>query len=715
MKRFLGLVLVFLYVLTSFIPAKECLGAGFTDLNLNPVSDAGETSYYTSTWATWSTQCQLSTPNISDAYGIGWQNRSTGSTEWNIYWYAVTFDIATLPATADVKSITLKLYVSGQNDTYAWDQFYAIYAGYPTTESNLISADGRRWWYGTTVKRISNVVSHTALTIPGWVEFSIADLKTGDFNYVLNDTNKLVTFYFMTTNQALFYAPPWPGAGTYSKIINIHGYDDASNKPILDIKYVANATAVTFTGDDNAPIDTTTDGSEKVTSIDWVTPRLQYSSDPSMRFKVNGDSGANFTGKVINNAGVTLATIDDSVRTDGNYDWKILDISAYSGFVRAEAITDNTTNTIRSKWGYVSASPSTAERTGDIYSGTTDFPQYDNSFGSYVVQAGSNMFVHWKTNINGATELTKYRVVLRKNGDANGAVYNQLLSDMQTGYYEGSLANSQTSLHWRYAIFTPNTTGQGYNNRDGLIISLNLPLIPGNKGFYQPLILDNADNTTLITETQSAYWYLSNANEGITMNMDRTSYATGNDVTVKVNIGQAGQVATYLRDFGTALVGGTGSYDNGGTLLVGMNNFIVKGIPDGTYDMRLSFSGPNVSNFTYIHDIPFQVMASTDGGDSVLPPGTVTGVWDLFKAWMASYGFDNPVGHWLVLIILMVIMFLLFHKSELLRVVMPLMIFAVGFVSEWVDRWWIVLLALGAGLTLFGILRNKIAGNRGGE
>lgn len=689
----------------TLIPVNIAEGAGNTTMTINIPSTNYDTWYDFGTWGSWSSQISSATPRNNETYtsgSIGWSG--SASNYWIPYWFLINFDVSSIPAGVEIVSIKLKIWVYNKIDENpTWSQYYAAYTGQPVNPANVDEGDGRRWYYGNTVQRISDVHSYGSVVDDTWLEFDIHNVKTGDFDYVTNDSDDKVAFYILTTNQGLKYQPSVP-SGTYNKSIQAWLYG-GTYAPCLEVEYVTLPNTRTVSHDANDSVDSDTDGTEVVDNVTWGTPRAMYSDEDGLYLLVEGDSGALFTGNLVSESGEILTSVDDSVRVDGNYDWWISGLTSLSGFVRAEVVTDNVSEVIRSKWAYIAEAPDTDERTNEIYSLDTSYPQYDYEFDEYIVNEGDKMFVHWKTNIDGTdSELEQYNLVLKQNGVTE--IYNESLYDMWGSYYYGTETNAENLLHWRYAIFTMDDSGAGYNDYDGLVINLDKPLVAVNKGFYQPLLIDNTDNSTL-TETHSAYWYLLNDTEGIIMNLDKSDYTVGDTVTARVQIGIPGRVSTYLPDF-TALTTGSGSYSSGGTILNGSNTFPIIGIAEGSYDMRFQFEGSEVENYIYIHDIPFSVLEA--GAAAGTGAGFVGGLSESISTWLQNYGLDNPIGHYVVIIIGMVALFLVLYKSALLRVVVPLLLFGLAILSNWIDPWIIVLLALGAGLTIYGLLRKKTVG-----
>lgn len=65
---------------------------------------------------------------------------------------------------------------------------------------------------------------------------------------------------------------------------------------------------------------------------------------------------------------------------------------------------------------------------------------------------------------------------------------------------------------------------------------------------------------------------------------------------------------------------------------------------------------------------------------------------------------------WIIVIISMGGCFYFFRRSNVLRVLMPLMVFGLALILGWLPAWVVVLLALGAGLTIYNILSKHMRG-----
>jgi hypothetical protein len=82
---------------------------------------------------------------------------------------------------------------------------------------------------------------------------------------------------------------------------------------------------------------------------------------------------------------------------------------------------------------------------------------------------------------------------------------------------------------------------------------------------------------------------------------------------------------------------------------------------------------------------------------------------------LGKYGLDNPGGHWLLIFILSIILAIAFRKTPAVATVLVLLVFAGGFVFSWIDQWFIALLAIAAGLTIYSFFRRKEKGSKSDE
>lgn len=717
------IVLVFLVaMIITALPAMPAEAtSGSTDVTFQCTVSGGQATWAmptnTNEWLTITdTAAPSQLPAASGGFA-GWYNSTTTYDRWNGYWTAVSFNVTALPADVTVLAAKIRMYVNTKTDTYpSWSQFYAFYTGSPADALSYQASDARKWWYGNQQKRYSEVFDYDDLTAAAWNEIEISNPVTGTFEYITGDADGIIPFYIMTTNHAFKYSPPDSGRAGNSKSI---AFDtNLTNKMELVITYVANAAVRTAVHDTNAATTTVTDGTESTDNITWGTPRAAYKDDTGIWLKVNGAGGgfgdgrgANITLQLENISGAVLDSISDSIRVDGNYDYWLaaadLETMA-SGFIRLHETNFN----VYSEWGYLAAAPSSTQRTNDIYSVSTEYPQFPNPFGNYVTDASNYMFIHWKTNIDYATENATQELELRLNGVgglSGTPIYDRTLKYMQDNYYKCTDANAAGLLHWRYAIFAMNPTAAGYNTYNNMVITLNTPLVAYNKGFVQPAIFNTSDNTTL-TNTHTSYWYLANSGEYIVISLDAATYEVNGIMNVNLVVPAATQVPTYLRN---VIVSISGTGVAGFPVINGDNSFQLNAPSQtGTYYIQFNFSDDDVDNYEYIFYIPFTVVeagAGAGGMGSGEPP-SVGGWTTWFNQKLQDYDLDNEAGHWLVIAILIVIACIAFYKMQAVLTGLIVLIFAGAFVTGWINPWFVALVAPVVGWLVYSAFKKKATG-----
>jgi len=83
-----------------------------------------------------------------------------------------------------------------------------------------------------------------------------------------------------------------------------------------------------------------------------------------------------------------------------------------------------------------------------------------------------------------------------------------------------------------------------------------------------------------------------------------------------------------------------------------------------------------------------------------VPPEGGDDVFDVYgRIW--NWFANSTAGHWTILLLGMGVLALIFHRQKAIAVVCCLLVLGIGIIIGWVDTWVIVLLALGAGLTIW--------------
>lgn len=660
---------------------------------------------YTGTWNyPWIYSC-LHCERIAGGGGrCGWYDTTVSGDDRN--WpntSAIRFDLSTVPDDAEYISATIKLFCTAKfdNNPLYDDFFWNYYKTNPGGDMVWDVLDADNWYlmknqgYG----RMAAPQHYTAVTEDEWYEVDILDWNLEQALERYNDTD-YIYFQLMPENQGLMYSPTYSGDNKYI-YFDTNGFANFK----IEITYISQADDREPVLHVNAAVNTTALGTEIADNITLETLRCMY-ADETMSYLVNGESGANISMQLIDTGGTVLDAHTDSVRVDGIYSWQIDTPSSYSGFVRVHEIINN----LWSEYVCIRPSPASTQATNRVYSGLTNYPQYTEPFSSYVVDDGGLMYIHWKSNIDGDTELADFNLKLYSNGSTNTPLYNKTLLQMADEYYHGSEANSKALLHWRYAVFTPALL-EGTSNYGGIVQDLYMSESKSfRRGFIQPILFDNTDNTTF-AETHSAYWYLSSPAKGISMNMKQSEYTEDDTPVVNLNIGNECKVETNL-NYGIIDVSDGGNY----TFIAGLGqqDLTIGQQNDGIKTISVKLSNPGYHTYEYRYDMTVTIHESgTEGVGTGVDDNSPAGFLEKIMSFFTSHGYDNPIGHWLIILAGMLFTFLICYQSPVMRVAMPLVVLAAGFVGGWIDRWIVILFALGAGLTIWGFTRKKMAGGSG--
>lgn len=91
--------------------------------------------------------------------------------------------------------------------------------------------------------------------------------------------------------------------------------------------------------------------------------------------------------------------------------------------------------------------------------------------------------------------------------------------------------------------------------------------------------------------------------------------------------------------------------------------------------------------------------AETEPPDEEGVYGVYAGIWNWFR--------NSTAGHWTILLGGMGVLALIFYKRREVALIMCLMVLGIGIIVGWVDTWLIVLLAIGAGLTIWRFIGSR--------
>jgi hypothetical protein len=674
------------------------MAAGSTKVKIYPASASyyAEFNHTTATHTTWVYNCT----NASIGGGnerIGWWSTTENDIDRSFPYSAILgYSMATVPDDAEIVSMKLvfPIFAKNDNEPNYTDFYWSVFKTNPGPDLTITTDDADNWFIMNQqgYQRLSAPQHYTSLVVSANYTVDLLHLEQAKETY----TNDYVWYQIMTEKQFSFNDPGYGGNG-----LSI-SFDYTPSGTYLEVEYVAEAQDRGEDLHDNAPVDTEILGTEVADNITLETLNVMY-ADETLSFLVNGESGANLTLEKYDASGAIIGSTTNTVRTDGIYAWQFLPPnSAYSGFIRIHEVN----NDLWSAWVSVQPAPDSSEFTNLCYSRYTKYPQYTNTFDSYVVKEGDIMYIHWKTNINPASELDDYTLQLWSNG--NYEAYDIPLDNITV---DGTLANRQAKMHWRFMAFTPGKPA-GFNDYGGLILDMNLDESSSLRhGFVQPIIIADSDNSVL-ADCHSAYWYLSAANKGLTTGLISPGYTNNATIEVSLNVGDECKVETNLYT-GTMI-----AYTRSTSFIAKLGQQTVQLLPitaDGTYTITMQLSNPGIHTYVYRYD--FSVVIS-DSGSPGGGGGDATDLSDIIDNLLAKWHLNNVLGHYIIIIVLMAICLVAgtISKNRLALVVgctCALLILGVGIVIKWVDIWLVALLALGAGLSIWQMIRNKAAGGAG--
>ena len=675
------------------MPVSVVYASGTTEITISSAANTTKTMQNTVSNSWWSSL--VGSANCTDITAssqvIGWQC----SSEDNKYGYNFRniygWDLDALPDGAEVVSMKVELWLKH------WDNGYGTppnpYFGLYKTSAHIpvVLEDYSSAYIDYSKRNLMDYVRHSEVAEAyEWVTFNVLESRIEEF-LATEDDNGIVWLTAASMNDMTTNAPLWENGA----ISRLEG-DYTMGK--LTISYLEDTPERIIVTKGNAAVDNTTDGTETADNITWSSPRLGY-SDEGICLWVNGESGAVVDLELVDGAGNVLESVTDSVRVDGVYEFTADLPDNWYGYVRLHELN----NSIYSVWGYQYPVPDADQVGNTVYAVNTEHPQYDFLFTRYIKGVNEIMAIHWKTNVQ-SDELDSHSFQMWTNGDNVTPAYNQTLEWLNDNYFMASDNNSFLA-GWRYLLMTPDVVGAGFEDYDGLFINMDSMYSVVTAGFLQAAI--TTDNGSSLADSHSCYWYLAGESDGLIMITDKSDYASGEELIVKVQVGAVCKVSVNLPGLVLNILDSTGAVVNTAYVTVqdGLNEIHWEApVIPGSYEMRFTFSGDG--SWAYIHDRPFTV----ERGEDLESGGQII---DSIENWIAGVGLDNPAGYWLITLIGMVILFLLAYKSPVIRVALPLVFLGGMIIWEFIEMWLIVLLALGAGLSIFGILRKKTHG--GGE
>lgn len=716
MKKQIALITIILILLAGIWPAAvssvPAYAAGATTVNIT----ASKTEHLYAGNDAWSIKVAQSTGAIADPGSLtGWDSGIT-SNKFTIYRMFSGFDLSVIPAGAEILSATVYSY--GQySEGFVSSYYNTMAAGWylsDATGTSLAAGD-----YDSVYANPAGKVLFTEAEIPydwpshasnAWRDFDIRSAFAVNLVSYANASNYLWLGLNFLPELYTAAVPPWE----FNKQAYLAMDGSGANKPYLQVTYIASTVSRSMSEHTNAAVETTPTGYEVADNITWSTPRMAF-ADELIEVVVNGESGADITLRLVDSSGVVIDTASDTVRTDGKYYWQPTVPASTDSWVRV--VEDN--NSIRSFWGYIAPAPSSTMLNLRSYAGSTLYPQYDNTFSSYVVYYNDVMTVYWKTNI-GAGELSDYDLVIWPNGDnTTTPMFDYTLADLCDDYYYNDPTYDSVSA-WRYAKFTINAVLSGYNTYDGGIIDLAAPYVYRNAGFITPVFRAVSDNSTLTT-VHSAYWYLKNTADYLTIKFARNAYKEGDDMQIEITAPEYTHIPVRLYDLTLTLLDSSGNVRGtySDTVLAGSNIYNMPAPPAGDYQLRSEFSSAEVPFFVYTNDLAFTIVTTTpDTGGGVggepSPDDVIPGWQRWFESFLESKNLNNEPGHWLVILILCVCVAFGLKTNPGAATAIICLIIVGAILMRWLNPWFFILVAGGLGWVILSFFNHRsILGGRG--
>lgn len=702
MKRILSVMLIMALLVGAvsgvFVGGEKVEAAGLTEETFY-ISASGYDAYGQNTaWDYWTDNAHADTWSKMDPGGYekcGWMTAST-TDKYMLYESIIGFDISGLPEDVEVISMVVEMYCISKSNDENWTSYFALWEGDPGGGIDSGDFDNAIDEVYPDPNLLSALVEYDDVVVDEWTTFSISE---ADYEYMTTpDGNGIAWVYVATPHHIYDIDPGWVAGG--SKVFQAvwDEYSAGATMPKLTITYMGGAAEREPVIDDNAPVDTNTDGSEEATDVEWLTPRCAY-ADEDMGFIVTGDSGASISLVMYDGNGVELASRVDSVRTDGYYRWTVNLADAWQGYVHVVEENHNLT----CEWGYVMPRPDSSQANCQVYARSTEYPQYDREWTYYKVGGSDVMFLHYKTNME-VSDFADHSFRIWYLGGSSDEEYNETFDDICDDYFQHQETDNDAMCHWRYMLFVMDGTAESFDDKDGLIQVLSLDYSWDTAGFYQALVYDDT-GADEITVTHSCYWYNDDEEDGVVVGLNSFRYQAAGAATCAVYVGDECKVQDELKDLNITVIAERDGNE------IDMGNFEVTGDENsydftmpagaGDYWARLTFTGD--STFSYIVQKPCRVGGGVGGGSA----GDLIGE---IEDTIERYGLNNSVGHWMILIVLMVGSFLMLREHRLLRIIVPLACLALGIAWSWVDVWIVVLLALGAGVWLVGFFKKRLAG-----
>jgi len=448
-----------------------------------------------------------------------------------------------------------------------------------------------------------------------------------------------------------------------------------------------------------------------VTSILWESPRVLF-QDEQTGFAISGTANLVIKPQIVDELGnVIVATVNLQIATAGVWYWNSINLptSAIGHFIKCV----DTVGGVSSIWGYVTYPKVSGFSATKSYSKYLDNQEYTRSVSDYIASSTQLCIFAYSTTLT-TTDLTLYKLRIMQNSSTADTTYTITLSDLNSSYFQTNYSSNNGMAVTRYILAIFNMSS-GSNTYDGLVTNFSRDYIttPAYEGFYEPAIVDSATGLTRLTTTQSVYYYC-NSTFVFKVTMSKSLFTPSEKFDGSVDVYSTG----FFTPFDTVKWRITES--NGVTVVVGpytitdrlLKTIISSYVPanGGTFyfDTYMYYSG-DAGIFKPHARFKFVVVGS--GSEAVTNPIKST------HEWLASFSLDNMMGTWGLTLLVSIVLFafcVIIGKAHTLSLIIGACCFlgtwGLGIVTGFVDIWLVILLAVGAGVTLFAIILKKTTG-----
>jgi hypothetical protein len=530
-----------------------------------------------------------------------------------------------------------------------------------------------------------------------WTSSQITGYKTLKFNsagleYVT--TNETVVIWFTSSYDGLNIEP--------------QGYDGEGGIDCFCLATTALVVITVTTGEtpptrdptfhENAPTGSGSD--DNITGLTWETPRCAY-NDELIGVKVSGSVNTTCDLALEYLGGAVLSQVSDVIRSDGAYYGQASVSGQTSGYIRWHERHKDKYST----WGYLEQPPTdiAVDNTAVLYE---DTGVYTRPVGDFVVMSTQVIPFYWNTSIQ-ADEYGDYTIALVSRGTLAYTLFVSHLDDLAVDYYECGRAENEFLVSQRYMLIAMNTVS---DNRQGLIKSINRPLVAANYGMVWTRLYYTDTPNDILTNADSAVYYV-NTQAPIVINTGDSSVPVGGNVVISLaNYAQLGGEYYFTTANGTiyyTISSPTGQvmdkelttstlYQDTVTLPA-----MIMPASLSTPMLRVTLNGN--ADYDYIHESGVSVTGGGGGDGTGLGTG-IGAIPSWFTQFLNAIHANSPMGKWLVILVMVILECALLYKHKIALTVVVALTIGFALFAGWVVAWIWILVALMVAWVVFSVI-----------